>query len=98
MDEARKIRKVIKPVGPLAGFKGKVLQISYGHAIKVGMPSRERYDPNHALDVNLHLVLELSEEDDWRQIEQELIDHVHAKLEKTSEERVEFWKKELGID
>ena len=94
----RKVRKIKKPRAPLAGFKGKVSQITYSHAIKIGIPSRDRFDPNHSMDAQLGLTLVLSDEDDWRETEMELIHHVHNELEKASEERKQYWMKELGVD
>lgn len=92
----KKVRKV--QVTPLAGFKGTVHQMTYGHGIKIGIPSNNRYDPNHAMDCYLSQTLTLSEEDDWEKIENELIEHIHNKLEEVSEKQKQWWMKELGIE
>jgi len=94
----KKIRKMTKQLGPLAGFKGTVKEMTYGTAIKIGMPSRDRYDPNHALDAHFSMTIVPSAEDDWRETQKELIDHVNMTLDKSSQERLEYWKEQLGLD
>jgi hypothetical protein len=93
---SKKVRKV--QITPLAGFKGTVHQMTYGHAIKIGIPSSDRYAPNHAMDCHLSMTLTLSDEDDWEKTENELIDHVHSKLEEVSDQQKQWWMKELGIE
>jgi len=94
----KKVKKMRKSIGPLAGFKGTVKEMTYGTAIKIGMPSRDRYDPNHALDAHFSMTIVLSAEDDWRETQKELVDHVNMTLDQSSQERLKYWQNELGLN
>lgn len=90
-------RKVREPLPPLAGLKGRVSAITYGHAVKIGMPSKDRYDPKHAMDVELKMTVDLADGDNPIQVMNDLVLHVNQSIEKIGDERLEFWTSQLGV-
>lgn len=82
-----------KPKTPLAGLKGKLKEITYGHAVRINLG----HNSYSSIELSMGLSVDVAESADPKEVMEQIKHAVHEELLKTSESQKKVWMEELNI-